>query len=136
MFTLKDESRDRIKLMRKKTDMTIQEVADILKVSKGTVQRWESGNIKTIRQEHLAKLAQIWDVSPTWLAGWDNEDVPTADKYRLPVIGRVPAGTPISAVEFIEGYIDIPKGIIDRFGRSELFALRIVGDSMNKFVPP
>ena len=46
---------------------------------------------------------------------------------NVPVLGRVAAGTPILAVEEIEGYVPVPESI--RRGR-ELFALRIKGDSM------
>jgi len=45
----------------------------------------------------------------------------------VPVLGRVTAGLPILAVEEIEGYVPVTESI--RRGR-ELFALRIVGDSM------
>jgi repressor LexA len=45
----------------------------------------------------------------------------------LPIIGRVAAGTPILAVENIEGYLEIDRLLGDR---SSLFALRVKGDSM------
>lgn len=45
----------------------------------------------------------------------------------VPIMGRVTAGLPILAVEDIEGYIPVSESV--RRGR-ELFALRIVGDSM------
>jgi repressor LexA len=45
----------------------------------------------------------------------------------LPIIGRVAAGTPILAVENIEGYLEIDRWLGDR---TQLFALRVKGDSM------
>jgi repressor LexA len=45
----------------------------------------------------------------------------------LPIIGRVAAGTPILAVENIEGYLEIDRLLEDR---APLFALRVKGDSM------
>jgi repressor LexA len=45
----------------------------------------------------------------------------------LPIIGRVAAGTPILAVENIEGYLEIDRLLGDR---STLFALQVKGDSM------
>jgi repressor LexA len=45
----------------------------------------------------------------------------------LPIIGRVAAGTPILAVENIEGYLEIDRLLGDR---SSLFALQVKGDSM------
>ncbi|MCQ4023091.1 MULTISPECIES: transcriptional repressor LexA [unclassified Ruminococcus] len=45
----------------------------------------------------------------------------------VPIMGKVTAGLPIEAIEDIEGYVPVSEGV--RRGR-ELFALRIVGDSM------
>ncbi|MBR6548283.1 MAG: transcriptional repressor LexA [Clostridia bacterium] len=45
----------------------------------------------------------------------------------VPVVGRVTAGVPITAVELIEDYIPLPAHM-SREG--ETFALRVVGDSM------
>ncbi len=46
---------------------------------------------------------------------------------QVPVIGRVTAGQPILAVEEVVGYVSLSG---DRFAGRELFALRVVGDSM------
>lgn len=46
---------------------------------------------------------------------------------RVPLMGRVTAGQPILAVQDIESYIPVPKDVSK--GR-ELFALRVVGESM------
>lgn len=45
----------------------------------------------------------------------------------VPVLGRVTAGIPITAVESIEGYVPVPSDL--KRGR-ELFALRVMGESM------
>ncbi len=45
----------------------------------------------------------------------------------VPVVGRVTAGVPITAVELIEDYIPLPAGMS---GEGETFALRVMGDSM------
>lgn len=47
---------------------------------------------------------------------------------RVPLIGRVTAGVPILAVENYEGYVDFPCSMSR--GRSNLFALRVIGESM------
>ena len=44
----------------------------------------------------------------------------------IPLVGRVAAGTPLEAVENVEGHLDIPG----HFGSGELFAVRVQGDSM------
>jgi repressor LexA len=45
---------------------------------------------------------------------------------RLPIIGRVPAGQPVTAEEEVEGYLDPPA---QEWGENA-FALRVKGDSM------
>ncbi len=60
-------------------------------------------------------------------------DEPSVEKEqkrfaKVPLVGRVAAGTPLLAVENYEGYIDFP--IINGSMYGQLFALRIVGTSM------
>lgn len=47
---------------------------------------------------------------------------------HVPLIGTVTAGVPILAVQNIEQYISVP--MLSQMNRSELFALRVRGDSM------
>lgn len=63
---------DRIRRMRKQKNMTLAEVARHLGVQEATVQRYESGEIKTIKPETLYKLAQLLQCDPQWLMGWDS----------------------------------------------------------------
>lgn len=48
--------------------------------------------------------------------------------FKIPLIGKIPAGTPILAEEYIEEYITVPS--FDSYRIDELFALRVDGDSM------
>ena len=47
---------------------------------------------------------------------------------KVPILGQVPAGNPILAVENFDGYIDYPASMT--YSSSGLFALRVVGQSM------
>lgn len=47
---------------------------------------------------------------------------------RVPLLGRVTAGVPITAVENYDGYVDYPCEMSR--GKSNLFALRVMGESM------
>ncbi len=47
---------------------------------------------------------------------------------RVPILGKVAAGVPITAVQTCEGYVDYPASMSR--GKSSLFALRIEGESM------
>jgi len=46
---------------------------------------------------------------------------------RVPVLGRVPAGPPLEAVEEVEGELFLDPALL---GEGEIFSLRVKGDSM------
>ena len=121
-----------LRTRRKELGLTLNDIAQHMGVSEATVQRWESGNIKSLRQGRVAKLADILNVSPAKLMGWESDDqlptnaMPYSPTQRIPILGRISAGLPLYAEEQIEGYTytDLNHG-------GEYFALRVKGDSMN-----
>ena len=62
-----------LKKRRSELGYTLLEIADKMGVSEATVQRWESGNIKSLRQGRISQLADILRVSPAALMGWEEE---------------------------------------------------------------
>lgn len=114
---------DVIKKRRSELGLTLLDIAKKMDVNEATVQRWESGNIKTLRQGRLSQLAEILKVSPAELMGWTNE----RPRHLIPVLGDVPAGIPIEAATNIIDYEEISEEM-SRAG--DHFALRIKGDSM------
>lgn len=64
---------ERLKELRQQKRYTLKEIADRLGVSEATVQRYESGFIKIVPYEHIAKLADIYDVDPSYIMGWSAE---------------------------------------------------------------
>lgn len=59
--------KDFIYYRRKELNLTLQDIANYVGVSKGTVQKWESGFIKDMRRTNIALLAQILNISPIML---------------------------------------------------------------------
>lgn len=60
---------------RKELGLTLAEIAVKMNVSEATVQRWESGNIKNMRQERISRLAEVLHVTPAYLMGWEEEPI-------------------------------------------------------------
>ena len=49
---------------RKELNLTLEEIAKKVGVSKSTVKKWESGYIKNMRRDKIISLARILSVSP------------------------------------------------------------------------
>lgn len=60
-----------LKTRRKELGLTLAQIADQIGVTEATVQRWESGNIKSIRYDKIGKLAEILKVNPAAIMGWE-----------------------------------------------------------------
>lgn len=119
-----------LKKRRKELGLTLIQIADAMGVTEATVQRWESGNIKSVRYEKLSKLADVLKVEPAVLMGWDsNSDtpsniIPMPVMEKIPLLGSIACGAPILAEEHIEDYVDKPVSI------KADFSLTCKGDSM------
>lgn len=122
---------DVLKKRRAELGYTLLEIADKMGVSEATVQRWESGNIKSLRHGRIAQLAEILDVSPASLMGWEvsSNDIPKGfmplpKTVKRPRLGVISCGDPINSEEIFDGYDDVPEHI------NCDFTLKCEGDSM------
>lgn len=106
-----------LKQRRKELGLTLAQIADKMDVAEATVQRWESGNIKSIRYEKISKLAKILKVSPSALIGWEPNNRPAIpagfspmpETELVPRIGRIACGDPITAEENVEDQDEVLK---------------------------
>ena len=126
------EFKDLLRTQRLRTGKTMEQIGAEVGVSKATVQRWESGEIKNIRRDKIAKLAKALGTTPAYLMGWDvAEPTPSAENViplpstrRVPLLGTIACGSPILAEENVEELADCPDFV------HATFALRCKGDSM------
>lgn len=126
---------ERLKRRRKELGMSAEAVAEKLGVSPFTVYRYESGEINKMGIDKLKPIAEAINTTPAFLMGWSNEPSPlppsakiidTSGLHKIPILGRIAAGTPIYAEENIEGYT-----YTDLNGGAEYFGLKVRGDSMD-----
>ena len=68
------EFKDLIRSRRLELNMTMEEVATKIGVSTPTIQRYESGNIKNVRRDKIALLANALNCSPEYLMGWTERE--------------------------------------------------------------
>lgn len=123
----------RLRELRKKKKMSQQELADLLGVTQATLSGWETEKYR-IDNNNLIKCSEILDTTTDYLLGKSNVDnniepisLPK-NVIKIPVLGRIPAGVPIEAIEDVLEYIEIPEEMTR--GGKEFFALKIQGDSM------
>lgn len=68
------EINERIKELRLQNNLTLEEVANIVGVTKATVQRWESGLIANMRRDKIVSLAKALHTSPGYILGIENSN--------------------------------------------------------------
>lgn len=124
-----------LKQRRIELGLTMLEVAKLVGVSEATISRYESGNIKNMRKDRIAKYASALKVPPsTFLELEDkSESRLTATDIRantkpVPLVGRVAAGLSCHAEDNIEGYILTDCEFLHE--GYDYFWLTVKGDSM------
>lgn len=116
---------NRLRELRKAKGLTQVELAKQIGIGQSGYSDWERGVTK-MDSGSAAKLAALFSVSVGYLLGTDDEVEPSF--RRIPVLGSVPAGVPIDAVEDIVDWEDLPESMFA--GNKEYFALEVHGDSM------
>lgn len=72
-----------LKNRRSELGLTLDEIGHHVGVSGATVSRWENGEIENIRRDKIAKLAEILDVTPSYLMGWPEKSPTQTDKNNV-----------------------------------------------------
>lgn len=125
------------KQLRKEKGLTQKQVAEVLGTTYVTVGNWERGsNFPDVPM--AKKVAAFYGVTVDELMQGvkaapvkEIEYVPsdrTKKFIRVPVLGRIPAGIPIEAIQDVEDWEDFP--IADTVPGKAYFGLKIKGDSM------
>ena len=105
-----------------------------IKFSKSHLSQYVNGKSNP-DNEKIFLLSKVFGVTEAWLLGYnvpryeriENTGPQTPQGLKIPVLGTVAAGIPISAVEEILDYEKVPQSWKNQ---GEFFGLRIKGDSM------
>lgn len=104
-------------------NMTRYDLCDRLGISYMTVSDWINAK-KYPRIDKIEMMARIFNVQKSDLV---EEHKPKKHPFRIPVLGSVPAGIPLEAIQDVLDWEEISEEMA-RLG--EYFALRIRGNSM------
>lgn len=140
---LEDTFANRLKKALDYNNMKPVELARKTNINKSLISSYLSGVCKA-KQDKLDLIAKTLGVSEAWLMGYDvdmdrdwfeDTDIDNGEVIRvqsnvvkIPILGKVPAGIPIEAIEDILGYEEIPYDWIKN--GNKYFALKVNGDSM------
>lgn len=127
---------EKLKMLRVNRGFTQEQLAAMLKVSRSTIGMYETGS-REPDFETCETIADVFNVDMDYLMGRSLVErkspvspkvppgfMPLPETYKVPLVGHIACGQPITAEENIEDYLDVPVGHrVD-------FALRCEGDSM------
>lgn len=122
-----------LRTLRENNKMTLEEVSKKLGIAKQTLYKYEIGIITNIPLLKIEELAKIYNVSPSYITGWEDEKKDNLSQYdnimpittkKVPLLGQIACGKPIYANEDRESYIEVGTDI------KADFCLKATGDSM------
>lgn len=129
---------DRIKSRRTELGLTVEELAHKMGYKdKSSISKIENGKAD-IPQSKIAAFADALETTTAYLMGWEEQPTPKPTSptpippgfmpmpkmKKVPLIGAIACGDPITALQNREGDVDVPEDV-----RCD-FALKCHGDSM------
>lgn len=96
----------RIKYLRLLADMSQEELGKRVGVQRAAINKYEKGSVTNIPTATIEKIAQVFDVSPTYIVGWDNtESNPLSAEIK--VLQGIKRFYGKEAVELLECYTNL-----------------------------
>ncbi len=120
------EFKDMLKYFRSLKGLSQSELAKELGLSTSTISMYEVGK-REPDFETEEKIADYFNTDLNILRGRDSERIDDSHGTSIPVLGRVAAGIPLTAAEYIIDTEEIPQAMA---ADGEYFGLQVKGDSM------
>lgn len=88
---------ENIKYLRLKNNMTQEQLGNVIGVQKSAIRKYESGMVQNIPRSSIKKMAEIFNVSPSYLMGFEEEketpDEPQlteGERFMLEIFRQIP----------------------------------------------
>lgn len=129
---------NRLRLLREEKGLTQADLAEIIGIkTPQSIGNYELGK-RDIATKYLIEFAKFFGVSTDYILGYDNNKVSVDSDLNnlltIPVLGKIPAGKPVLANENIIKYLPIAPEMFSIKNESNLFFLKVSGESMNKVI--
>jgi transcriptional regulator with XRE-family HTH domain len=96
----------RIKELRTLANMSQEELGRRVGVQRAAINKYEKGKVTNIPIHTIEKIASVFDVSPTYIVGWNDENTnPLAVEVK--VLQGVKRFYGIEAVDILECYVSL-----------------------------
>lgn len=105
---------ERIKDLRLKNNLTQEELGKSIGVQKSAIRKYEKGDVENIKRTSILKMATIFNVSPSYLMGWDdevpaattgNEDTPVTKEF-MNILNSVDPETQERLLQMVHLFLD------------------------------
>lgn len=120
------EISERLRAAIIESEKSYQTLAYETGIPKSTIQRYATGNTNKMDVDIIQTLCVALNRDPAIILGWKTI-AQTKDAVIIPVLGRVAAGIPLTAAEYIIDTEEIPQAMA---ADGEYFGLQVKGDSM------
>ena len=114
--TMSEGMSQKIKELRKKKGLTLEQVADVVGVGKSTVRKWETGLIANMRRDKIASLAKALGTTPAYLMGWDEKNnspeepkLTERERMVLEIFRKIPEDRQAEALELLQVALKMQK---------------------------
>lgn len=123
---------------RESLGLSQEEVAKKINVTRGTVSKWEKGDIENMKRDKIASLSKVLKIDPLLLLGLDPQKKDPESKYNYFDIG-LSAGilsevSPFKSSDIKQ--ITLPNSVMGKYaGNPNIIISRVNGESMNRVLP-
>lgn len=109
MSSMSNSLGTRIKELRQISGLSQEELGNRVGVRRAAINKYEKGSVTNIPITTIEKLANIFEVSPSYLMGWVDDGVPNDLAVEVRVLGGVKRFFGDEAVQVLEVIRNVDK---------------------------
>lgn len=111
-----------IKMLRVTAKMTQEELGEKLGVQKSAIRKYEKGEVENIKRSTIKKMADLFNVSPCYIMGWEDAYNPNGKLAKeVSLIEEIQRQYGKEAVQLLQNFTEL-----NEVGRSK--ALETISD--------